>query len=226
MFSNKKTKMPSDIPQSTPTDAIRALGEESRSPEFKERRDALLLSVDDLVGKVQASAASGGEPLPSGIEVKQGLGIQRDVFPIQNARNMSVVAARTGDVGVYCGVRNFHGREVPTVQVVEKYVVGPKKLSHKIWEFEGSNPLDRAEYGPEAGYASSGGSRQLGFIRFAEDEHYVEFALNGDGSIRRTTLSENGTHEGAPIRNADELAEAELIVSELAASLFEPPESA
>ncbi len=216
--------MPSDRPQSAPTDAIRALGEESRSAEFKERRDSLLLSVDDLVGKVQASAAS-GEPLPSGIVVKQGLGIQRDVIALPG-RNRSGVIERTGNVGVYCGVSNFHGREVPTVQVVEKYVVGPKKLSHKIWEFEGSNPLDRAEYGPEAGYASSGGSRQLGFIRFAEDEHYVEFALNGDGSIRRTTLSDNGTHEGAPIRNADELAEAELIVSELAASLFEPPESA
>lgn len=216
--------MTSDNPQSAPADAIRALGEESRSPEFKERRDTLLLSVDDLVGKVQASATS-GEPLPSGIEVKQGLGIQRDVVPIPGAWNMSVAAVRTGDVGVYCGVRNFHGREVPTVQVVEKYVVGPEKLSHKIWEFEGSNPLDRAEYGPEAGYASSGGSRQLGFIRFAEDEHYVEFAINGDGSVKRVTLTESGVHQGSPVQSAGELAEPELILSELAASLFEPPES-
>ncbi|HMS50581.1 MAG TPA: hypothetical protein PKA02_04075 [Candidatus Saccharibacteria bacterium] len=217
--------MTSDNPQSAPADAIRALGEESRSPEFKERRDTLLLSVDDLVGKVQASATS-GEPLPSGIEVKQGLGIQRDVVPIPGAWNMSVAAVRTGDVGVYCGVSNFHGREVPVIQVIEKLVVGPGKISHKIWEIEGSNPIDRAEYGPEAGFASSGNARQLGLVRFAEDDHYVEFAVNGDGAVKRTARNEGGVHEGVSIRNAGELAEPELILSELAISLLEPPESA
>lgn len=161
--------MPSDTPQSTPVDAIRALGEESRSPEFKQRRDALLLAVDDLVGKVQVSAAS-GEPLSSGIAVKQGLGIQRDVVSIPGARNMSDVAVQTGDVGVYCGVSNFHGREVPVVQIIEKMVVGPGKLSHKIWEIESSNPLDRVEYGPDVGYGTSVGARQLGLVRFAEDD--------------------------------------------------------
>lgn len=193
---------------------MRAEGEGDRSPEFKARRDALVKDVDTFLTHIE-KAHDDGTPLANDTYVKSGAAKKTTLLG-RTAARVNLQATEYSSTGIYFERDANHQ---PRMQIIEVEVNGPATTTRKIWEVAGSDPLERMTYGPEAGYSNAGQLVDIVKVSFAEDDHYTDTTVVGNGSVKRSGFVD-GVHIGTSLRSPDELFEAETILSELGEQLI------
>ncbi len=190
-------------PNPIPRNAIRALGEQDRSPEYKSARDNLVRSIRHLLDEVERRHST-GEPLGKHGEIKYAKGIERTILQdpfSEPTQRVSDDTGRSTEAGLHFATGlNFMSE---ATKQTGAYIYHDAESGQRILAVVDTdsvleiidNPLEQKVTGPEAGYSGVSSTILASFKEKLPDNSYVGAQIESSGRFSLKKF-DGGYHTG------------------------------